>query len=114
MYKEYIVVDNDESRKYTLKGTTARVEKELQELGLVADGADADKILTEILGDGNKLLKLCNAIFRGTPFTQNDLLDIDKHAVKEGVLDFFYKDVLLLQTLANSTKISSFAFPSQT
>jgi hypothetical protein len=119
VFKEYYPIDGDSSRKYLLKGTTARVEAELKEIGLVAvspdNPNDADANLSKILNEGGEpLIRLCNAIFRGEPFTSKDELDIDKHIVKEAVLDFFYKDAKFLQILADYTKTLSLPLPSQT
>lgn len=103
--KEYNII---EDRNYLLKGTTARVEQELAELGLSNDFVvidddpetetkNPDLVLQTILKDGgDDLIRLCNAIFKQSDFQAKDAQDIDKSAVREAVMDFFMRDLVLI------------------
>ena len=108
--KEYNIIGD---RSYLLMGTTARVEQELAELGLSSDFVvvddspesevkNPDLVLQEILKEGgDKLVRLCNAIFKNADFKKNDELDIDKSAVREAVMDFFYRDLVTIAKYSN-------------
>ncbi len=75
--KQYEII---EGKEYSLKGTTARVEQELAELGITSDfvemddspeskDKDPDVVLNEILKEGgDKLILLCNTKFRQPDF----------------------------------------------
>ena len=89
-------------------GTTARVEQKLAELGLSSDFVqvddDPDKevknpdlVLQELLkAGGENLIRLCNTIFKNPDFKAGEDLDIDKSAVREAVMDFFMRDLVLM------------------
>ena len=103
--KQYEII---EGKKYSLKGTTARVEQELAELGITSDfvevddspeskDKDPDVALQKILQEGgDKLIRLCNAIFRQPDFKKEDALDIDKSVVREAMMDFFMRDLVTI------------------
>ena len=114
--KEYNIV---EDRNYLLVGTTARVEQALADMGIasdfviVDDSPDAevknpDLVLQEILKEGgDRLIRLCNIMFRQSDFTKADELDIDKSAVREAVMDFFYRDLVTIERYSNFLTTSS-------
>ena len=103
--KEYEVIDG---RKYLLKGTTARVEQALAELGLSSEfvtiydnpeveNKNPDLVLQELLKEGGeKLVLLCNIIFKQPDFKKEDAIDIDKSQVREAIMDFFMRDLVLM------------------
>ncbi len=111
--KEYEVI---EDRKYLLKGTTARVEQALAEIGLssqfvtIDDSQEAveensDTVLEFILKEGgDKLVLLCNIIFKKPDFKKEDGLDIDKSVVREAIMDFFMRDLVLMGEYLTLTK----------
>ena len=103
--KEYNVIAD---KFYSLKRTTARTEQKLAELGLSSEIAktdddpeaevkNSDTVLQDILKEGGeKLTQLCNIIFINCELKEEDALDIDKSAVREAVMDFFMRDLLLI------------------
>jgi hypothetical protein len=114
--KKYNVIGD---KSYELQRTTARTEQALAELGLssdfiqVDDSPDtevknSDQALQEILKEGgDKLIQLCNVIFVKCDLKEADAIDIDKSAVREAVMDFFMRDLMLIGKYLNYSKTLS-------
>lgn len=109
--KEYYLIDKKDEKAFTLSPVTARVEKALSELGLSnKDFAEGQQLVAKWLEEGSdELLKLCNVLFRGREIKKDDIPDINKIAVKGGVLDFFLSDMMLMLSYGNSQLISTLA-----
>ena len=95
--KTYLLVDGSQD-EWTLGAVTARREKALKELDITRErfgseenSAD-DRVEAIIKECSDDLLNLVNALFAGREIKKDELEDIDKTSVKEGILDFFMKD----------------------
>lgn len=116
--KEYRPIDSDVKRVYQLTGNTPKTEKALRTFKLVIDPevppeerTNPDEEFQKILdGAGQSLIDLCNVIFKGEPkFTMRDIEEIDRSIVREAMLDFFYRDIELLQKYNSSFQTSVFS-----
>jgi len=105
--KKYLLVDGSKD-EWGLGVVTARREKALAELGITRESfgdeeKGADQIATEILKEcSDRLLKLIGALFTGREVKKDELEDVDKTAVQEGLLDFFMKDLELIVKYSDS------------
>lgn len=90
----YKLIDGD-SREFELKGTTARVKKELAELGVKEMDADIDGLVKKLTSKPEELLKFCKVLFRGD-FDKVNAEDIDQTVVQEGLIDFFLRPIMLV------------------
>lgn len=118
LLKEYRPIDSDVKRVYSLSGNTPKTEKALRTFKLVVDTevppeerTNPDEEFQGILnGAGQRLIDLCNVIFKGEPkFTIKDIEEIDRSIVREAMLDFFYRDIELLERYNNSFRTSAFS-----
>jgi hypothetical protein len=101
----YRLLDKEGAKIYELSPVTARTEKLLQDIGFPDE---TDKLLKEILDEaGERLVNLCNILFRGEKIKTEDAEIIDKREVRKGIMDFFLGDLLLYEKFSNSVMTSS-------
>lgn len=107
--KKYLLIDGSKD-EWGLGVVTARREKALAELGITRESFNpeggeetADDIVKKMLAElSDDLLKFLEVIFVGRKVKKEELDDLDKTTVQEGLLDFFMRDLELIVKYSES------------